>query len=126
MEENFYLLSNGNKIPKIGLGTDDVFFINPPRSSSKPIVGKVLSAYNRKILKPFLNHQMTNRFVKAFNAGYRLIDTSAAYHNEESIGNAVKKSGIPRELFFLTSRCTNKMQFEKTVGGGYNRLAKQI
>lgn len=40
----------------------------------------------------------------ALNAGYRLIDTAAAYMNEEAVGAAVKKSGIPREELFITTK----------------------
>ena len=40
----------------------------------------------------------------AISAGYRLIDTAQAYANEEGVGNAVKKSGIPREEFFIVTK----------------------
>lgn len=40
----------------------------------------------------------------ALNAGYRLIDTAAAYHNEEAVGRAIHKSNIPREDLFITSK----------------------
>lgn len=40
----------------------------------------------------------------AINAGYRSIDTAAAYDNEEAVGNAIKRSGIPREEFFITTK----------------------
>lgn len=40
----------------------------------------------------------------ALSVGYRLIDTAAAYFNEEAVGNAVKKSGIPREELFITTK----------------------
>lgn len=40
----------------------------------------------------------------ALSAGYRLIDTAAAYFNEEAVGNAIKKSGIPREELFITTK----------------------
>lgn len=40
----------------------------------------------------------------ALAAGYRLIDTAAAYFNEESVGAAIKKSGIPREELFITTK----------------------
>lgn len=40
----------------------------------------------------------------AIHAGYRLIDTAAAYMNEEAVGAAVKKSGIPREELFITTK----------------------
>lgn len=40
----------------------------------------------------------------ALDAGYRHIDTAAAYFNEVDVGRAVKDSGIPREEVFLTSK----------------------
>ena len=40
----------------------------------------------------------------ALKVGYRMIDTAQAYHNEESVGNAVKKSGIDRKEIFLVSK----------------------
>lgn len=41
---------------------------------------------------------------EAIEVGYRSIDTAQAYGNEEAVGNAIKKSGIPREEFFVTSK----------------------
>lgn len=41
---------------------------------------------------------------EALRAGIRLIDTAAAYFNEEAVGKAVKESGIPRRDVFLTTK----------------------
>src|SRR5699024_6930823 len=43
----------------------------------------------------------------ALKAGYRHIDTAAAYGNEASVGRAIKDSGIPREELFVTSKLWN-------------------
>lgn len=40
----------------------------------------------------------------ALEVGYRLIDTAAAYFNEEAVGAAIKKSSIPREELFITTK----------------------
>ena len=40
----------------------------------------------------------------ALKAGYRSIDTAQSYFNEEEVGSAIEKSGIPREEIFLTSK----------------------
>ena len=40
----------------------------------------------------------------AIDVGYRLIDTAASYENEESVGNAIKKSGVAREELFVTTK----------------------
>ncbi|MED3728387.1 aldo/keto reductase [Priestia endophytica] len=41
---------------------------------------------------------------EALISGYRLIDTAAAYMNEEAVGKAIKRSGIPREEIFITTK----------------------
>lgn len=70
------LLNDGNSIPSVGFG---VFRI--PNDGS------------------------TYRAVRmALDAGYRHIDTAAAYFNEAEAGKAVKDSGVPREEVFVTSK----------------------
>lgn len=69
-------LSNGLEIPEIGFGT----WQTPD--------GRIVV-----------------RDVKqAIRAGYRLIDTSAAFGNENGIGQAVRESDVPREELFITSK----------------------
>lgn len=41
---------------------------------------------------------------EAIQIGYRSIDTAQAYFNEEGVGNAIRKSGIPRNEFFITTK----------------------
>jgi diketogulonate reductase-like aldo/keto reductase len=41
---------------------------------------------------------------EAIRAGYRLIDTAAAYQNEEAVGKAIEKSGVTREDIFVTTK----------------------
>ncbi|MGO9482479.1 MAG: aldo/keto reductase [Candidatus Kryptoniota bacterium] len=60
---------------------------------------------------------------EALLAGYRLIDTAAAYMNEEAVGNAIKKSGVAREELFVTTKLwiqdagyeRTKKAFEKSL-----------
>ena len=40
----------------------------------------------------------------AIQAGYRLIDTASSYQNEEAVGRAIQKSGVPREELFITTK----------------------
>ena len=40
----------------------------------------------------------------ALEAGYRLIDTAASYRNEAAVGRGIKKSGVPREEIFVTTK----------------------
>jgi diketogulonate reductase-like aldo/keto reductase len=59
----------------------------------------------------------------AIMAGYRLIDTAAAYLNEEAVGRAIKHSGVPREELFITTKLwiqdagyeSAKRAFEKSL-----------
>jgi 2,5-diketo-D-gluconate reductase A len=41
---------------------------------------------------------------EAIRTGYRLIDTAAAYGNEEAVGAAIKRAGVPREELFVTTK----------------------
>ena len=70
------ILNNGVKMPLIGFGT-------------------YLLRNGSECEKSVLN---------ALNIGYRLIDTAAAYNNEESVGRAIKKSNVKREDIFVTTK----------------------
>ncbi len=74
-----YKLSNGVEIPCLGFGTWQI--------SDAEI------AYTSTL--------------EALKAGYRHIDTAAAYGNEKAVGKAIKDSGIPREEIFLTTKLRN-------------------
>ncbi|MGE8082100.1 aldo/keto reductase [Peribacillus loiseleuriae] len=52
---------------------------------------------------------------EAIMAGYRLIDTAASYLNEEAVGRAIKRSGVPREELFITTKLwVQDTGYEKT------------
>ncbi len=51
----------------------------------------------------------------ALEAGYRHIDTAAIYDNESSVGEAIKRSGIPREELFVTSKLHYKQRGRATA-----------
>ncbi|MBS1682450.1 MAG: aldo/keto reductase [Bacteroidetes bacterium] len=59
----------------------------------------------------------------AIENGYRLIDTASSYQNETAVGNAIKKSGVPREELFITTKLwiqdagyeNTKKAFEKSL-----------
>ncbi len=54
--------------------------------------------------------------LSALETGYRLIDTAACYGNERAVGEAVKRSGLPREAVFLTSKVwIQDAGYEKTL-----------
>ena len=51
------------------------------------------------------DHEECERSVyDALQAGYRLIDTAAAYMNAEAVGKAIKRSGVPRDEIFVTTK----------------------
>ena len=41
---------------------------------------------------------------EAIRTGYRLIDTAASYGNEEAVGKAIKRGGVPRQELFVTTK----------------------
>lgn len=69
-------LNNGVKMPLVGLGVMEI---------ENGAVGEQV-------------------ILDALNAGYRMIDTATVYFNEETVGAAIQKSGIPREELFITSK----------------------
>ncbi|PWH07361.1 oxidoreductase [Brachybacterium endophyticum] len=47
---------------------------------------------------------------KAFEAGYRHVDTARGYNNEDGVGRALAASGLERDEYFVTSKCPNQDQ----------------
>ena len=72
----YVTLNNGVKMPKLGFG---VFQIKNPAQCEQAVLD-------------------------AISVGYRLIDTAASYGNEEAVGQAIKKCGVPREELFITTK----------------------
>jgi 2,5-diketo-D-gluconate reductase A len=81
-------LNDGNTIPPIGLGVWQM-----PANATAGIVGA------------------------AIKAGYRLIDTAAAYGNEQGVGDAVRATPVAREELFVTTKLWNSDQ-------GYDRALR--
>ena len=48
--------------------------------------------------------ECTRSVVDAIAAGYRLIDTAASYRNEAAVGEGLRRSGVPRDQLFITSK----------------------
>ena len=92
-----YKLSNGVEIPCVGFGTWQT-------PAGEIALSSVLSA---------------------IEAGYRHIDTAQDYGNEESVGMAVRKSGIPRNELFITSKLANREHgYEKTLAAFEETMKK--
>ncbi|MFJ7362785.1 aldo/keto reductase [Peribacillus frigoritolerans] len=61
----------------------------------------------------------------AIMAGYRLIDTAASYLNEEAVGRAIKRSGVPREELFITTKLwVQDTGYESTKNAFANSLKR--
>ena len=72
----YITLNNGIEMPLLGFG---VFQVPDPAQCERAVLD-------------------------AIKSGYRLIDTAAAYMNEEAVGAAIKKSGINRNDLFITTK----------------------
>jgi diketogulonate reductase-like aldo/keto reductase len=70
------MLNNGVEMPILGFG---VFQMNDAKECEQAVYDALM-------------------------AGYRLIDTAASYLNEEEVGRAIKRSGVPREELFITTK----------------------
>lgn len=87
MTQETYTLNNGLRIPVIGFGT----WQTPSGDVAK------------------------NAVMDALKTGYRHIDTAAVYRNEESVGEGIRESGVPREEIFVTTKLWNtEHTYEKT------------
>ncbi len=88
-------LNNGVEMPIIGFG---VFQVTDPNECEQAVY-------------------------EALMAGYRLLDTAAVYQNEEAVGKAIKRSGVPRAEIFVTTKLwvsdtgydKTKIAFEKSL-----------
>ena len=62
----------------------------------------------------------------AVNAGYRMIDTASVYKNEESVGKAIAKCGVPRKDLFITSKIWNTAQRLGDIEGAFYRSLDRL
>lgn len=62
----------------------------------------------------------------ALKAGYRHIDTARIYGTEAAVGNAIKKSGIPREQIFITTKLWNNMHHPEDVEKALDASLKDL
>ncbi|MDR0399555.1 MAG: aldo/keto reductase [Treponema sp.] len=91
-------LSNGVKIPCIGFGT----------------------------WRAQEGEEAVSAVKAALKAGYRHIDTAAVYGNEDSVGRALKESGIPRKEIFLTTKLANSEHGYDLTMRAYEGSAKKL
>ena len=70
--------------------------------------------------------ECTQAVLNALNIGYRLIDTAAVYHNEESVGKAIKKSNVKREEIFVTTKFLPADPGYETTKGDFETSLKKM
>lgn len=87
---DYVTLNNGVKMPKLGYGV----YQTPPEETESCVL-------------------------TAIKNGYRSIDTAQAYGNEEGVGNAIIKCGLPREELFITTKIW-------ITNAGYEKAKKSI
>ena len=93
---NYVTLNNGVEMPQMGYGVYQV----DPKECERCVLDAV-------------------------SAGYRLIDTAQAYHNEEGVGEAIAKCGVPRdELFIVTKIWISNAGEEKAYASILESLGK--
>ncbi|KAH8694949.1 aldo-keto reductase [Talaromyces proteolyticus] len=63
--------------------------------------------------------------LKAFEVGYRHIDSATAYHNEKPCGDAIRESGIPREKVFITTKIPPRIQGYEKAKDSINKSLKE-
>ncbi|MGN1400160.1 MAG: aldo/keto reductase [Bacillus sp. (in: firmicutes)] len=93
-----YTLHNGVAIPRVGFGT----WQTPDGDVAKVSV------------------------LSAIENGYRHIDTAAVYGNEQSIGNAIKESGVKREDLFITSKLWASERGYETTLAAFEETMKKL
>nr|QLI61987.1 aldehyde reductase 4 [Streltzoviella insularis] len=84
------LLNDGNAIPAIGIGTFLGFDENGQKDPAE--------------------NEVENAVKWALNAGYRMIDTAAAYRNEDLVGLGIRQSGVPRDNVFIVTKLASTEQ----------------
>jgi 2,5-diketo-D-gluconate reductase A len=67
-----------------------------------------------------------NAVSTALEAGYRLIDTAAAYGNEEAVGRAIAASGIPRQELFVTTKVATQDQGYSSTKEAFARSLERL
>ena len=90
-------LSNGVEMPQLGFGVFQV----PPDEVYEPVT-------------------------LALEAGYRLVDTAAAYRNEEGVGKAIANSGIARDELFVTTKLWNADHGFSRALAAFERSAERL
>lgn len=126
MLESFSFV-NKVKIPVIGTGP------GMPKTGARwkcidkiPFLGRYVNAVICRINGRINQRKWVDRLAESLKMGYRLIDYSSAYGNEQLLKKAIKKSGLHREELFIVSRASNKDQYNQCVRESFMASLKKI
>ena len=108
--ENVVTLANGFTLPVIGFGPGGMGYTpNVMRRPSRAFYKRV---WRKFVTTPKMRHDYVHAIAAGIQAGFRLIDYSAAYGDGSAIAKAIQISGVPRSELALTGRVTNGAQFQ--------------
>ena len=96
------------EIPGIGFGPGGAWYSGRVNSLCKRV-------YVHYIGAPLFERRYVKSVTRALKLGYRLIDYSSAYGDGKLIQKAIRKSGVKREELFITTRVSNRAQFNGRV-----------
>ena len=105
---------SANNIPPVGFGPG----INKKlKYKHKPqgVWYFLFRVFNKVVYESWTSFGYVSSVKSALQAGFRLIDYSSAYGNGKLIGRGIRKSGVPRESLFITTRVSNRAQERHTV-----------
>ncbi|KAF9353957.1 hypothetical protein BGX34_011282 [Mortierella sp. NVP85] len=94
----------------INLSTKAPIELQGLQSTRTLVDGRPIPVLGLGVYQSTAGSEAENAVRWALEAGYRHIDTATVYENEESVGDAIRKSGIPREDIFVTTKLTEDDQ----------------
>lgn len=118
-ENNSIRLGNGDGIPCIGIGPGGAWY-------SGRVNNLLKRAYVHFIGAPLLERKYVNAVANALKLGYRLLDYSSAYGDGTLLQKAIRKSGVKREELFITTRVSNRAQFNGRVRNEFMNFLKNM
>lgn len=98
MNQTYIQLNDGNRIPQFGFGTYEIVGDEPTEKAC----------------------------LEAIKLGYRHIDTAHAYQNERGVGGAIKKSGVPRNELWITTKLWPTEYGEGLTARGIDKMLQRL
>lgn len=105
----------GGVIPQIGFGPGGMGYSPKMKKKRTGLSLFIFKVENKLYRRRKMRKAYVNSIANALTMGYRLIDYSSAYGDGRLLGEAVRKSGVPREELFITTRVSNGAQRDHKV-----------